>query len=194
MTNTIHHTILRPLPSPFSPLFPTPITGSCMCSPNSFGLESRRIWGVCCGRWDLFFKRLGKKNCISGFFLKLVSFNYSKNLESFHFTFLLPQTLHSSFPPYPFSCTPSPPPPPILSQRIKEVGGVITTSESLLFELLRDKNHPQFSDCAGLLKGECPDSGLSALMFVTFLFFYFFIGILISLIIVLLFIFCNNSK
>jgi len=37
-------------------------------------------------------------------------------------------------------------------QRMSQAGAVITTSESMLFDLLRDARHPHFRACSGLLK------------------------------------------
>ena len=36
--------------------------------------------------------------------------------------------------------------------RMASAGAVITTSESMLFDLLRDAKHPHFKACSGLLK------------------------------------------
>ena len=72
---------------------------------------------------------------------------------------------HHLFPPFLFSLRyPSPFPFFFPLQRIKDAGGVLTTSESLLFELLRDAKHPKFKECATLLKAESPESGLSPLI------------------------------
>jgi hypothetical protein len=36
--------------------------------------------------------------------------------------------------------------------RLKEAGAVLTTAESLLFDLLRDSTHPDFKTISGLIK------------------------------------------
>ena len=36
--------------------------------------------------------------------------------------------------------------------RLKEAGVVLTTAESLLFDLLRDSTHPDFKTISGLIK------------------------------------------
>lgn len=41
-------------------------------------------------------------------------------------------------------------------QRMKDVCSVITTSESILFELIRDANHPQFKQISALVKERRP--------------------------------------
>ena len=62
----------------------------------------------------------------------------------------------------PFNLPPSSP--PSLPQRIKNIGGILTTSESLLFELLKSKDHPKFKECSALLRAESPESGLAGLI------------------------------
>eukprot|EP00009_Paramoeba_aestuarina_P002306 CAMPEP_0201520222 /NCGR_PEP_ID=MMETSP0161_2-20130828/10570_1 /ASSEMBLY_ACC=CAM_ASM_000251 /TAXON_ID=180227 /ORGANISM="Neoparamoeba aestuarina, Strain SoJaBio B1-5/56/2" /LENGTH=202 /DNA_ID=CAMNT_0047918515 /DNA_START=10 /DNA_END=618 /DNA_ORIENTATION=- len=52
----------------------------------------------------------------------------------------------------------------IAFERINNIGGVLTTSESILFELLDNKDHPKFKECSSLLRAEQPDSGLSGLV------------------------------
>lgn len=63
-------------------------------------------------------------------------------------------TLSSPFPIYthlPTHLTP---------QRMRQSGVFITTSESLLFELLGDSKHPKFKEVQALIKTSAPDSGL----------------------------------
>jgi len=45
-------------------------------------------------------------------------------------------------------------------QRIREVGGYVTTSESMLFQLCRDAMHPNFKQIQQLVWEPAPDSGL----------------------------------
>ena len=47
-----------------------------------------------------------------------------------------------------------------LSQRMRQSGAFISTSESVLFELLHDSKHPKFREVQGLIKTSAPDSGL----------------------------------
>ncbi|CEH16509.1 isochorismatase family [Ceraceosorus bombacis] len=41
-----------------------------------------------------------------------------------------------------------------ISQRLKEAGAIVTTSESILFELIKDAMHPKFKDIQALIKEE----------------------------------------
>lgn len=45
-------------------------------------------------------------------------------------------------------------------QRLRQAGAIITTSESTMFQLLGDKNHPNFKEIQGLVKTSAPTSGL----------------------------------
>jgi len=45
-------------------------------------------------------------------------------------------------------------------ERMRQSGVFITTSESLLFELLGDSKHPKFKEVQALIKTSAPDSGL----------------------------------
>jgi len=45
-------------------------------------------------------------------------------------------------------------------QRIKDAGGFITTSESMLLMLCRDASHPGFKEIQKLITEPAPDSGL----------------------------------
>ena len=50
---------------------------------------------------------------------------------------------------------------PILPpQRLRQAGVFISTSESVLFELLGDAKHPKFKEVQALIKISAPDSGL----------------------------------
>ena len=46
------------------------------------------------------------------------------------------------------------------TQRMRQSGAFITTSESLLFELMGDSKHPKFKEVQALIKTSAPDSGL----------------------------------
>eukprot|EP00918_Siedleckia_nematoides_P006379 GHVU01013857.1.p3 GENE.GHVU01013857.1~~GHVU01013857.1.p3 ORF type:complete len:109 (+),score=9.30 GHVU01013857.1:45-329(+) len=41
-------------------------------------------------------------------------------------------------------------------QRMKDIGSVINTSESILFELMQDANHPRFKEISALVKERRP--------------------------------------
>ena len=44
--------------------------------------------------------------------------------------------------------------------RLRQMGAVITTYESVLFQLINDKNHDKFKEIQALVKGQSPDTGL----------------------------------
>ena len=43
---------------------------------------------------------------------------------------------------------------------MRQSGAFISTSESILFELLGDSKHPKFKEVQALIKTPAPDSGL----------------------------------
>ena len=43
-------------------------------------------------------------------------------------------------------------------KRLSEAGAVTTTSESLIFELMRDAKHPKFKEVLEVIKEERPDT------------------------------------
>lgn len=45
-------------------------------------------------------------------------------------------------------------------QRLREAGAILTTTESVLFQLIADKNHAQFKEIQSLVKSLPPDAGL----------------------------------
>lgn len=45
-------------------------------------------------------------------------------------------------------------------RRLEQSGAVLTTTEAVLFQLLRSKDHPQFKAVQNLIKTLPPDSGL----------------------------------
>ena len=45
-------------------------------------------------------------------------------------------------------------------ERMRQSGAFITTSESVIFELMGDSKHPRFKDLQALIKSSAPDSGL----------------------------------
>ena len=45
-------------------------------------------------------------------------------------------------------------------ERMRQSGVFISTSESVLFELLGDSKHPRFKEVQALIKTSAPDSGL----------------------------------
>ena len=47
-----------------------------------------------------------------------------------------------------------------LFQRIRQIGGFVTTSECTLFMLMGDSKHPNFKEVQALVKTASPDSGL----------------------------------
>lgn len=48
-------------------------------------------------------------------------------------------------------------------QRLREVGCHVTTSESVIFKLLKDKNHPKFNEVRKLVQHPTEETGLSKL-------------------------------
>ena len=48
----------------------------------------------------------------------------------------------------------------VVFQRIRHIGGLITTSECTLFMLLGDAKHPNFREVQALVKTAAPDTGL----------------------------------
>jgi hypothetical protein len=44
--------------------------------------------------------------------------------------------------------------------RLRQMGAIVTTHESILFQLISDKNHPKFKEIQALLKNKSPDTGL----------------------------------
>nr|CAD7424150.1 unnamed protein product [Timema monikensis] len=46
-------------------------------------------------------------------------------------------------------------------QRLKQMGCFITTSETVIFKLLGDKEHPKFADIRPLIKTTSPNTGLA---------------------------------
>uniref|UniRef100_A0A1L8DXZ4 Isochorismatase domain-containing protein 1 n=1 Tax=Nyssomyia neivai TaxID=330878 RepID=A0A1L8DXZ4_9DIPT len=51
----------------------------------------------------------------------------------------------------------------IALQRLREIGCHITTSESIIFKLMKDKNHPKFNEVRKLVTFPSEDTGLSKL-------------------------------
>jgi len=49
-----------------------------------------------------------------------------------------------------------------LLQRLRQIGCFITTSEAVIFQLLGDKEHPNFADIRPLIKTVSPYTGLAA--------------------------------
>ena len=47
-----------------------------------------------------------------------------------------------------------------LLQRMRQSGIFISTSESVIFELLRNSKHPKFKEVQPLIKSSAPDSAL----------------------------------
>ncbi|CAI8013727.1 Isochorismatase domain-containing protein 2 [Geodia barretti] len=45
-------------------------------------------------------------------------------------------------------------------ERLRAAGAFLTTSESVVFELLGDSKHPNFKEVQALVKTSAPDSGL----------------------------------
>lgn len=45
-------------------------------------------------------------------------------------------------------------------ERLRQAGAVITTCESVMFQLIGDKNHPKFKEVQALVKGDYVDTGL----------------------------------
>lgn len=45
-------------------------------------------------------------------------------------------------------------------ERLRQMGAVITTYESVLFQLINDKNHDKFKEIQALVKTLSPDTGL----------------------------------
>lgn len=48
-------------------------------------------------------------------------------------------------------------------QRLSQIGCVVTTSENVIFKLLRSKDHPAFNDVRKLLLKPSVDTGLAKL-------------------------------
>lgn len=48
-------------------------------------------------------------------------------------------------------------------QRLREIGCHVTTSESIIFKLMKDKNHAKFNDVRKLVTHPTEDTGLSKL-------------------------------
>jgi len=46
-------------------------------------------------------------------------------------------------------------------ERLRQMGCFISTSESVIFKLLRDKEHPKFAEIRALVKLTSPDTGLA---------------------------------
>lgn len=44
--------------------------------------------------------------------------------------------------------------------RMRSIGAVVTTHESVLFQLIQDKEHAKFKEIQQLIKGKSPDTGL----------------------------------
>ena len=47
-------------------------------------------------------------------------------------------------------------------ERLRHAGAIVVTHESVLFQLVGDKDHPKFKDVQGLVKVRGPDTGLLA--------------------------------
>ena len=46
--------------------------------------------------------------------------------------------------------------------RLRHAGAIVATHESVLFQLVADKNHAKFKEIQGLVKLKSPDTGLLA--------------------------------
>ena len=46
-------------------------------------------------------------------------------------------------------------------ERLRQSGAFITTSESVLFQLMADSKYPGFKDISHLVKGQAPETGLN---------------------------------
>jgi len=47
-------------------------------------------------------------------------------------------------------------------QRFRQAGAIVTTCETVLLQLVGDKDHPSFKEIQALIKKSAPDSGLLA--------------------------------
>lgn len=47
-----------------------------------------------------------------------------------------------------------------LFQRLRQIGCFVTTSENVIFKLVKDKDHPKFNDIRGLVKDRSPHTML----------------------------------
>ena len=47
--------------------------------------------------------------------------------------------------------------------RLRQAGAILTTTESVLFQLIADKNHENFKEIQGLVKTLPPDAGLAGI-------------------------------
>ena len=45
-------------------------------------------------------------------------------------------------------------------ERLRQMGCVVTTHESVIFQLLGDKNHEKFKEIQAIVKEKSPDTGL----------------------------------
>jgi len=47
-------------------------------------------------------------------------------------------------------------------RRLRSAGAIITTTESVLFQMIRDKNHPKFKEIQNIIKVLPPEVGILA--------------------------------